>query len=390
MFVNDASLPHVLGSTSYWSCDHYERERTALFLPGWHLVGTLGDLARPGDFLTCELFGVPIQVKNFAGRLVALSNVCAHRHCLLTSRNAGHDERLRCQYHGWEYGDDGRTKRIPEPKNFTPLDRDVHRLPLYRVDTCGQLVWVSLDKAGPTLREALGDLFDTCADRFGDGWEPFLSWQPTYDVNWKIPVENSLEAYHVPCIHPQTFREDPGEARSEHELNSHHTSFNTQLPFSPHSRIDAWFQKSEGWLLRQLGCTPSGRYSQHHVFPNLLFSFTDAVSVCHCVIPTGPTTSRAVVHQFGRVGRGAGPRRWLARTWGRLAASVTRRILREDMRLFGQIQAGLRASPHCGILGRCEERIHVFQEYVQRATGTVPPDESSICPSRRAGEPNHD
>ena len=210
MYVSSTRLPHLLRPECYWSDQHYRREVQQLFLPSWHLVGTRADLPRSGDFITCELFGKPLQVRNIEGQIHAFSNVCAHRHCLLTSVAKGRSEKLRCQYHGWEYDRSGRTAHIPQPKNFVPYDRDENRLPKYRVQSCGQLVFVALGE-GPSLADSLGSFYDLCAERFSDVWQQYLAWDPQYPVNWKVPVENSLEAYHVPCIHPHSFREDPGE-----------------------------------------------------------------------------------------------------------------------------------------------------------------------------------
>lgn len=377
MFASSTRLPHLLPPSAYWSSDGYERERRALFVSGWHVVGTSDELAQPGDFITCDLFGHPVQIRNFDGELRALSNVCAHRHCLLTDRPRGASPKMGCQYHGWEYGPDGATRRVPQAKDFAPFDRETLRLPQYRVASRGQLVFVSLDEQGPDLQHFLGPLNAACEERFDNSWQPQLKWDPRYPANWKVPVENTLEAYHVPTIHPATFREAPAEERSRHVFGERHTAFGTNLPFSAHSRIDAWFQRSEVWMSRRLGVAPTGEYWQHHVFPNLLFSFTDMISLCQCVIPTGPNTSRGVVRQFGRVGTSAGPRRWLARTWGRVEAIVTRRILAEDLALYPQIQRGLEASPHRGVLGRCEERIHAFQQYVRDAAGS--PEPGSVC-----------
>ncbi|HEY5315482.1 MAG TPA: aromatic ring-hydroxylating dioxygenase subunit alpha [Pirellulales bacterium] len=365
MFVHTTRLPHLLPPAAYFAPQYAADERERVLLSAWHLVGSTSDVARDGDFLTLELLGRAVQVRNFGGELVALSNVCAHRHCLLSSVKQGHSQRMRCQYHGWEYGADGYTRRIPEARNFAPWDGELARLPRYRLATCGQLVFVSLAAEGPSLAEQLGPLDAPCRERFGAKWRPFLSWQPDYDANWKVPIENSIEAYHVPYIHPETFREDPGERRSEHVLAAGHTSLGTQLPFSAHSRLDASFQRGERWFLGRLGEPATGQYWQHHVFPNLLFSFTDAVSLCHCVLPTGPGTSRAEVRQFGLAGTGRAGR-VLAAGWGRMTAWVTLRILREDQALYPQIQRGLEASTHRGVLGRCEERIHAFQQYVDR------------------------
>lgn len=367
VFLSSTRLPHVLPPSSYWSDEQYACELQRLHLPGWHVVGCVEDLAHSGDFLTCDLLGHPVQVRNFDGQLRALSNVCVHRHCLLTHQSKGRSPRMRCQYHGWEYGPDGSPRKIPAPKNFVPHDDQREGLSNYRVATCGQLVFVSLRSDGPELQAYLGDFFELAERRFGSRWRRSLSWNPSYPVNWKIPVENTLEAYHVPYVHANTFREDPGEDRSIHRIAADRTSFETSLPFSSHSRLDAWYQRVEGTVVRSLGVKPGRTYEHHHVFPNLLFSFTDAISLCHCVIPTGPKTSRAIVFQFGRCEDWRGLRRGMAGLWGKVAAAVTRRILIEDMALYPDIQRGMDASPHRGVLGRCEERIHAFQTHVHTA-----------------------
>jgi choline monooxygenase len=383
MFVHSTSLPHLLPPSAYFSREQHEREQQAVLATAWHLVGTWNEVPKDGDFLTTELLGEPLQIRNCNGQLAALSNVCAHRHCLLTHERRGNNPRPRCQYHGWEYHADGQTARIPQARSFAPIDREQLRLATYRVESCGQLIFVSLAAAGEGLRDFLGPMYEVCQDRFGPQWSCFLNADADYPVNWKIPVENSLEAYHVPCIHPQTFGQDPGDARSQHLLNERHTAFGTGLPFDVHSRIGAWFQERESWFLRRLGLQPTREYWQHHCFPNLLMSFTDAISLCHAVIPTGPTTSRAVVRQFGRNGRGQNRgTRLLAAGWGRMAGGITRRILAEDRALYEDIQRGLQSSQHRGILGRCEERIFRFQQYLQQACSLQSPP--CVVPQRHS------
>ena len=366
MFFTQSCLPHVLGPDAYWDADYFRTEMSVL-RRGWHVVGTMAELRRDGDYIATDVLGVPVQIRNFAGKLVALSNVCAHRHCLLTDRGNGNSPRMRCQYHGWEYQADGRTGRIPQPKNFVPFDREGLRLPSYSVEQIGQLVFVSVAADPVPLRQLLDDEFyEFLCERFGGQWRLSLNWSPEYPANWKVPVENSLEAYHVPAIHPKTFKVDPGEEKSEHLMLSNRTAFSAALPFSPHSRIDSMFQNLEGAVVRLLGHRDTRRYSQHHVFPNLLFSFTDAISLCQCIVPTGPNRCRSVVRQFGR--RPTGPRGLLsplAWLWGRLTAAINKHILKEDLRIFSSIQSGLEHSPHPGILGRCEERLHAFQSFMQ-------------------------
>ncbi len=371
MFVSTTRLPHLLSPDRYFAEDAYRDEVASVLKKSWHVVATTAELAKPGAFITINLFGTPLQVRNFDGELSALSNVCAHRHALLCSAPSGQSPTMQCQYHGWEYQKDGSTGRIPEPKNFVPFEQPRPCLPRFALETVGQLVFVNLDRTPVPLKSFLGDdFYQLLEERFSEQWRLALKWNPDYPVNWKIPLENSLEAYHVPNVHPRTFREDPGEVKSEHLLLAHRTAFGTTLPFSPHSRLDAMFQNCGGWVAKLLGHKVTNTYWQHHVFPNLLFSFTDAISLCNCILPTGATSCSATVRQFGRLTSGGRRdlRNGVARIWARLNAMITKQILMEDLGIFESIQAGIRASQQPGLLGRCEERIHRFQVFLQNSS----------------------
>ncbi len=369
-FQSETRLPHLLAPICYHGEAEYQQEWQSALRESWHIVGTTAELSRDGDFLTCTLADTPVQIRNFGGQIRAISNVCAHRHALICSSPCGNSPSMKCQYHGWEYRADGSTGKIPQPKNFVPIDRDQLQLPTFQLSTVGQLVFVNLAPNPIPIRQFLGEsVTQLLESRFGNDWCLSLRWQPEYPANWKIPIENSLESYHVPAVHADTFREDPGAARTEHFLETSHTWMATQLPFSPHSRLDAVFQRAESRFVRWLGVEPTGSYQQHHVFPNLLFSFTDAISLVNCVVPTGPQKCVATVRQFARVPKGTGSiKKWSARIWGRLTAAITKKILLEDRSIFEAIQCGLRHSPHPGVLGICEERIHRFQQHLTQKT----------------------
>jgi phenylpropionate dioxygenase-like ring-hydroxylating dioxygenase large terminal subunit len=370
----------LLAPADYFDARRHAAEVARVFASSWHFVGTTDDLSRPGDFLTTNLLGLPIVVRNFDGELRALSNVCAHRHCLIVGRVKGNASELRCQYHAWEYDSSGRTTRIPEAKLFAPLDgANRPRIEVYRLSRCGRLLFVNLSDEGPSLEEFFGNVYALCAERFGDDWRPVLALDRDLPVDWKIPVENALEAYHVPALHPQTFKADPGEKRSQHRLEPRRTEFLTELPFAAHHRLDRMLQSAEQRWLRALGETPSGSYRHVHCFPNLLLSFTDSLSFVQTLTPTAPGRSQMRLRQFG-LSRTFWPwwKRLPARVWEHGAAWVTRRIFYEDAAIYEQVQRGLQASPHAGILGRCEERIHAFQQWlVNRASNELSVGETS-------------
>jgi hypothetical protein len=47
-----------------------------------------------------------------------------------------------------------------------------------------------------------------------------------------------------------------------------------------------------------------------------------------------------------------------------------RRVMREDMRLWADVQHGLEASRETGLLSRREERVYAFQRWVADAVGS--------------------
>jgi choline monooxygenase len=364
MLIHQSRLPHVLEPRCYWSTEQHELELQAVFRPAWHLVGSASELSRPGDFKTFELLGQPVQLRRVENQWHAYSNVCVHRHCLLTSVPSGNSPKLRCQYHGWEYDQQGRTAHIPEPKNFAPWDRDANRLTKYRVETCGDLLFLCFEPDSPSLDESLGEGYETLKRLFSAPWRQAHAWSTDVEANWKVPIENSLEGYHIPCVHPQTFKVAPTPERIHHVLGPRATSYTT--PSVAPSRVESLLFAIEDVLLRALGRTSSKSYTHHHFFPNVLVSVTDMLSLGLVVTPLGPARSRIDVRLFCYQPDG---KNLLLRTgcslWARLNRAISRMVLSEDFAIYPDIQRGLAASTHPGCLGAIEERVHAFQTYVQ-------------------------
>ena len=366
MYQSQTSLEPLLKPEDYCSSAVFERECRFVLADSWHLVGVASSVPNSGDFFSADVIGIPILVRNFDGELVALRNVCAHRQCELVSADRGHSDKLKCPYHGWEYGADGKTRRIPAATNFPRFDHEQYRLDRFAVAQCGDLVFVRPAEQGPALREWMGELFDVFRARFSmPNYKLAVTKKLVYAANWKIPVEASLESYHIPQVHPATFGEDPGESRSEHVFRQQSSTFHAHL-MTPRL-IDRLLRTWERLLLGYLGISSQGQYEHHHVYPNLLASFTDSLSLAHSVKPTGPTSAVGCLWHFRRQPERRGfHRRVVASAWGRITGHLSVQVLREDVIMYPKIQAGLAGTDKPGILGRCEERLHSFQQDVQR------------------------
>jgi phenylpropionate dioxygenase-like ring-hydroxylating dioxygenase large terminal subunit len=361
MFVHKNQLAYQIPPDWYYSPDHYQREIDRLFLPTWHFVGCKADMAQDGDFLTLELLGKPVLIRNFGGEYHAFLNVCSHRHCLLTDKECGQSDALRCQYHGWEYEASGRTRRIPDAGCFRPFDRESARLRKFRLEACGEFLFVSLAPRGPSLEQYLGKYFDEVERRFRDNWRLCWTWQYDYPCNWKLPVENTVESYHLPYVHSGPFAAVyPSEAAQEHELHDDYSTL--RYDFSENATLAYW----QGWAAQRLGAPSTNLYIHHLVHPHFVLAINDLVLYAHVYLPTSPTTSRAIVRAFSYVGKRRNPLAWLA---ARSTAWNTRRALPtiqlEDASVMQSAQRGIEATEHRGCIGTREERVYAFQKFVR-------------------------
>lgn len=369
MFVHQHRLRHLLRPEHYYCPEHYQRELERLFRPAWHPLAARAELARPGDFLTFDLFGTPVLVRNCDGEVRAFLNVCPHRHARLTDQPRGHCDRLRCQYHGWEFAADGRTGRIPEAKAFRPWDRENARLKTFLVEWCGDILFVNLSDDPVPLRDWLGPAWEPWQD-FREPYRYALTWEQDFPCNWKVVLENSLESYHIPLVHPHTFRDMPTEENSWHELTERYSSYKTIAPYDLPGRLT-------DWLVGRMGQQVTHEYWHRLVCPHTTSSSLDVTRLMMCVFPTGPTTCRYRSILFTLRGTRRGPLTWLAYRFLRAMAKwVSRRVFDEDAAIYPAVQMGLQASPHRGVIGVREERIYVFQKYVLQTCGLPVPDEA--------------
>jgi len=362
MWVQHGRLPHLLSTRAYHDPALHDREVSALFAGGWHCVATRAALRQPGDFVTFELLGEPVLVRNDGGTIRAFQNVCAHRHSILTCETRGHAPRLRCQVHGWEYDEEGRSLRIPDAKSFAPLTKGEFCLRRYRAESLGELVFVSL-AAGAPLRESLGEEAAAFIERACSGDHTLVdAWSHDHAANWKVPIENALESYHVPQVHPRPGRKLSKAVDAQHTLAERHTLLVNVTP-------------PAGALLENLAAmwrhAPEHRYEHLHAFPNMIVATTDISTLVHVVEPLSPARSRSIAYCFAHRGESSGgarraAQRVLGPALGELVKRYTRKILEEDYKVLPAIQRGLEASSHDGVIGAREERVHAFQQYVAR------------------------
>lgn len=193
-------------------------EKERIFLRTWQLVGTLTQpcgevngmrrtIADPESFFTFDLAGEPIViVRDAEGALRAFSNVCRHRAGPI-ARGAGCKKVLNCGYHGWTYALDGRLIGTPEVDGWEFFDRSTMGMFPLRCETWEQFIFVNCSAHGPSLTEYLGNIPELAREFSFAGLG--LAERRDYIVhcNWKVYVDNYLEGYHIPIVHPGLMKE---------------------------------------------------------------------------------------------------------------------------------------------------------------------------------------
>jgi phenylpropionate dioxygenase-like ring-hydroxylating dioxygenase large terminal subunit len=195
----------TLPPAAYLRDDIYDLEVERIFRRSWLPVARVDQVREPGDFLTIDLVGQPVLVVRGAdGQVRVMSNVCLHRAAPI-AEGTGRRKLFTCPYHSWGYDTEGRLVAAPlmdGVKGFTPKDC---RLPQVRTEVWEGFVMANLDpEAAPFAPQVAGLSRYFANYRLAD---MVVARTLSYDSdwNWKVLVENFMEAYHHIGIHPQTF-----------------------------------------------------------------------------------------------------------------------------------------------------------------------------------------
>jgi len=191
----------------YRTPEFYRAERRAIWSREWLLVGHISQLKEPGDYVSMRIAGEPIAVVVGAdGELRGFSNVCRHRAARILDGAGNCGKAIRCPYHGWTYGLDGRLLAVPEKTGFPGFDRDENGLWPVHVGVASGFVFANLSPEPEPLEAALGPFSEWLAPYRPERLVRYQSGSSVLPINWKNSIDNFLEGYHVPVGHPGLLR----------------------------------------------------------------------------------------------------------------------------------------------------------------------------------------
>lgn len=333
---------------SSWYVDQrfHDFDTEAIFARTWQGVGHADQVRRPGDRFPAMVADNPIVVlRDMEGTLRAFYNVCRHRGGPLATC-ADNGSMLQCGYHGWTYRLDGSLRGVPKFDRVELFDRRDYGLVPVHVELWQGIIFVNLDPNPQPLTECVAGITERIAPISLESKRFFRQVQYTVDCNWKVYIDNYLEGYHVPLVHP--------ELMTMLDYNNYTTETfpRYSLQYSP---------LSEG---ENIYGTTGGEAFYYFLFPNFMLNILPGRLQTNLVVPLAHDRTLVTFDYFYDDIESPEALKIIEDD-----IECSDRIQREDIEICEHVQRGIRSRAYDR--GRfsvaCEGGVHHFQTMVKEA-----------------------
>ena len=218
--INTVNQPiekaHGLPNECYTSSKYLKYEKEKIFKDKWTVIGVGSSVPNPGDAKPYNLLGIPLIIlRNKDKKIRVFHNVCSHRGFKLLDESCSLKNTLRCPYHSWSYGFDGKLVSTPHIGGLNiheseKFDKSKSNLSEVRSKVWMDIIFVNINHNEIEFSEYIKPLEDR--------WSKFMSIEDQnllvhsndhgyfnleVKSNWKFAIENYCESYHLPTIHPE-------------------------------------------------------------------------------------------------------------------------------------------------------------------------------------------
>jgi len=283
----------ALPREAYVSPDVFAWEQRAFFEGSWVCAGRSSSLQRPGDQTALRVGSEGILlVRGDDGILRGFYNVCRHRGHELLACGAPAENRkaIKCPYHAWVYGLDGRLRGAPRFKHLASSDPVHEGLSPARVSEWHGWVFVNASGGAPPFAEHVGNLEELVAPYGAERLIPAAGHAYEVAANWKVIVENYHECYHCTSIHPELCRVTPPSSGDSAEPTGLWVGGSMEL--MPHAETMSISGQSAGVPIPGLDEERLRQVQYYGLFPNLLISPHPDYVMTHRLDPAGPGRTR--------------------------------------------------------------------------------------------------
>ena len=319
-------------------------ERDAVFARSWQLVSRAGKLKEPGDHVVAEIAGRPIILVRGEDRVLrGFFNVCRHRAGPL-ALNDGNARQLQCKYHGWTYTLAGQLRAAHEMQEAEGFDKSCIHLDAIEVAEWEGLVFAALKKPAASLLELLGGIRERihpiALGNFGFHSSVY------YDVacNWKAYVDNYLEGYHLPHVHP---------------------GLNKLLDYREYSTATAgWHSHQHSPLDATQGPYGAGEAHYYFIYPNMMLNILPGRLQTNLVLPLAHDRCRVLFDYYYADAVSPAALKLIEED-----LRFSDEVQKEDVGICEQVQRGLESGSYTAgrISPMRESGLHHFQELIRAA-----------------------
>ena len=285
----DFGSARTLPAEAYRSSEVLDWERSNLFEAGWVCAGRSELVSGAGAQRAIRIGTAGIVLtRDHDGALHAFHNVCRHRgHELLRVGECRTRRSIGCPYHGWVYALDGALRQASRFSDIPGFDIADFPLVEVRVKEWNGWIFVNADGEARTLDAWLGNLGEYIENWEADRLRVGARHEYVVEANWKLIVENFLECYHCPNIHPELCRLSPPESAEAFD----HTGIWIGGPMELRDAAETMSLdgQSAGVRIRGLDDEQARHVHYFAVFPNVLISPHPDYVMTHRLEPLSPT-----------------------------------------------------------------------------------------------------
>lgn len=190
----------TLPSRYFHDANIFQEEKQRIFMSAWHFGCHVNELSEAGAYVVRDIFEQSVVIsRDRKGELHAFHNVCQHRgNRLLTDTRGVQKGVIRCPYHSWCYGMDGRLRTAPRSERLIAFEKSDFDIPPVRLQVFADCVYFNLDPDAADMQ----DLFPGAEQALKDTIPNLAEMQLVEEqdvvipANWKVIMDNSIEGYH--------------------------------------------------------------------------------------------------------------------------------------------------------------------------------------------------
>jgi choline monooxygenase len=349
----------TIPSSWYTDPQFHDIDRECIFARTWQNVGHIGQVRNAGDALVATVAENPVlAVRGKDGVLRAFYNVCKHRGGPLATKDCT-VKVLQCQYHGWTYLLDGSLRGVPEFDRVELFDKKDYGLVPIHVDVWEGMVFVNLSENPQPLHS----IFEGITERISPielSTKKFCK-RVNYEVNcnWKVYVDNYLEGYHLPYVHPELCN------LLDYQNYVTETFEYYSLQYSPFTGKANLYTRGEGAAPHPItNEAVRGEAFYYFVFPNFMLNILPGRLQSNIIVPLAHDRTLTIFDYYYDDIDSPQARKMIEED-----VAYSDRIQKEDIEICEHVQRGLASKAyHRGRFSvKCERGVYHFQRLLKEA-----------------------